>query len=99
LKKITYLVLISIALMSMAMAQDFVKGWEPGQPINLSGIGKEVFEGALFQGDGWFMDPSNTMTPSMAAFAKNNPSDGKPLISIPGAFVGAKSNLADPRNI
>lgn len=123
-KALMYLVIISIALMSMATAQDFVQGeakgadapgavmigleqgqdkeldalWN-GKYLQLSGVGADVFDGAFFQSDGWAFDTTGySMTPSMAAFLKDSPADGKSLVPAKkAAFVGTQVNPADPR--
>jgi hypothetical protein len=88
------LIVLGMAIMGIMHpcgAQDFVKGWEPGQPINLSGLDKSVFDNAMFQGDGWFMDPSMALTPSMSAFLADNPEDGRPIgnVTPKHAYVGS----------
>ena len=91
MRLLAYFVIIAMAVIGMAGAQDFVKGWEPGQPVNLSGLNKSVFDGAMFQGDGWFMDPSMALTPSMSAFLADSPEDGRPIgnVTPKHAFVGS----------
>lgn len=78
----TFFVLIVLVATGMASADNFIQGWEPGQAVNLSGLNKSVFDGAIFQGDGWFMDPSMALTPSMSAFLADNPEDGRPIGNV-----------------
>jgi len=70
-----------------------------GTPLQLSGVGAKVFDSAFFKSDGWAFDTTGySMTPSMSAFLKDSPADGKPLVPAKkAAFVGAQSNPADPR--
>jgi hypothetical protein len=122
-KNMMYLILVSIALMSTTMAQDFVQGEAKGadsasamaigqdgqdkeanalfrgESIQLSGIGGDIFDTAFFQSDGWVFDATGySLTPSMAAFLKDSPADGKPLTPAKkAAFVGSQSNPDDPR--
>ena len=63
------------------------------QPVPLSGIDSSVFESAFFMQKDWVFDTTSySMTPSMGAFAKNNPADGKPLVpAAKSASVGLVS--------
>lgn len=85
------MMVIAFAITGIAASQDFVEGWEPGQAVNLSGLDKSVFDGAMFMGDGWFMDPSTALTPSMSAFLADNPEDGRPIgnVTPKHAYVGS----------
>ena len=92
--------------LGVAFAEDFIQGWMPGEPVNLSGVGKEVFDSAMFASDGWWMDSgSSGLTPSMSAFRKDNPDDGKPLgePAKKAAFVGsvwaAKNGNVSPEGV
>lgn len=70
-----------------------------GTPLQLSGVGAKVFDSAFFKSDGWAFDTTGySMTPSMSAFLKDSPADGKPLTPAKkAAFVGSQSNPDDPR--
>mgnify|MGYP000913786800 FL=1 len=110
------MVIIAMAVMGLATAQDFVSGEMKGsdapqafkiggddpaddlfvktmQPVPLSGIDSSVFESAFFMQKDWVFDTTSySMTPSMGAFAKNNPADGKPLVpAAKSASVGLVS--------
>ena len=78
--KILLAVLTLAFLASIAGAQDFVKGSQAGGPVELSGLSPDVFDGAFFQSDGWTFDmTSYSMTPSQAAFLKDDKKDGTPF--------------------
>ena len=88
---------------AMAIGQDGqdkeAKALFRGESIQLSGIGGDIFDTAFFQSDGWVFDTTGySLTPSMAAFLKDSPADGKPLTPAKkAAFVGSQSNPDDPR--
>ena len=88
---------------AMAIGQDGqdkeAKALFRGESIQLSGIGGDIFDTAFFQSDGWVFDATGySLTPSMAAFLKDSPADGKPLTPAKkAAFVGSQSNPDDPR--
>jgi len=74
--RLSILILTIIALTGIAFSQDFVK---VDGTIQLSGVNASVFETGIFQ-DGWIFDiAANSLTPSQAAFVKDNAADGKPL--------------------
>ena len=78
--KILLAVLTLAFLASIAGAQDFTKGSQAGGPVELSGLSPDVFDGAFFQSDGWTFDmTSYSMTPSQAAFLKDDKKDGTPF--------------------
>ena len=78
-----------------------VEGLFVGEPVQLSGVGADIFDTAFFQMDGWAFDTSSySITPSQSAFLKDNVKDGKPMVPAKkAAFVGAKSAGDDPRAV
>jgi len=114
------MVIIAMAVMGLATAQDFVSGEMKGsdapqvfkiggddpaddlfvktmQPVPLSGIDSSVFESAFFMQKDWVFDTTSySMTPSMGAFAKNNPADGKPLVPAAKSAVIGLIGLQKP---
>ena len=76
-----------------------VLGLWNGTPIQLSGVGADVFDTAFFKSDGWAFDTSSySITPSQSAFLKGDANDGKPMgPAKKAAFVGAPSVGDDPR--
>ena len=67
------------------------------QPVPLSGIDSSVFESAFFMQKDWVFDTTSySMTPSMGAFAKNNPADGKPLVPAAKSAVIGLIGLQKP---
>ena len=78
-----------------------VEGLFVGEPVQLSGVGADIFDTAFFQMDGWAFDTSSySITPSQSAFLKDNVNDGKPLVKAKkAAYVGAPSAGDDPREV
>ncbi len=78
-----------------------VEGLFVGEPVQLSGVGADIFDTAFFQMDGWAFDTSSySITPSQSAFLKDNVKDGKPMVPAKkAAFVGAPSTGDDPREV
>ena len=76
-----------------------VEGLFVGEPVQLSGVGADVFDTAFFKSDGWAFDTSSySITPSQSAFLKDNVKDGKPMGKTKkAAYVGAPSTGDDPR--
>jgi len=79
MKFIYILVLIGliIGLSGLGSSQDFVKR----QAVQLSGVDPNVFDfDSMFMNDDWVFDMTmDSWTPSMKAFMKDNPEDGKGL--------------------
>ena len=76
-----------------------VEGLFVGEPVQLSGVGADIFDTAFFQMDGLAFDTSSySITPSQSAFLKDNVKDGKPMGKTKkAAYVGAPSTGDDPR--
>ena len=76
-----------------------LEGLFVGEPVQLSGVGADIFDTAFFQMDGWAFDTSSySLTPSQSAFLKDNVKDGKPMGKTKkAAYVGAPSTGDDPR--
>lgn len=76
-----------------------LEGLFVGEPVQLSGVGADIFDTAFFQMDGWAFDTSSySITPSQSAFLKDNVKDGKPMGKTKkAAYVGAPSTGDDPR--
>jgi hypothetical protein len=71
------MVLIALIMGGIAVGQDFVKR----ESVQLSGVNFSIFDmNTMFMSDEWFMDMTmDSWTPSMKAFMKDNPNDGKGL--------------------
>lgn len=58
---------------------DLISGTQKGGPVNLSGLSPDIFDGAFFQVEGWTFDVSgSSMTPSQAAFLRDDDKAGAP---------------------
>jgi len=83
--RILIFAVIALVAIGIASGQDFVKGTQKGGPVELSGLSGDIFEGAFFQSDGWYMDmTSYGLTSSQAAFLKDDAKDGKPAGNVTG---------------
>lgn len=99
MRKILFILIIALAAIGIASSQDLIKGVQKGGPIQLSGLSPDIFEGSFFASDGWTFDPTSySLTPSMAAFAKDNKDDGTPFFINKTAYVGSvRKGSNDPR--
>jgi hypothetical protein len=74
------ILVVLVMLVSVGYGQDLVKGIQKGGPVQLSGLSKDIFDGAFFASEGWTFDTTSySLTPSMAAFlGGNDAKDGAP---------------------
>lgn len=96
-----FAIMILVGLAGAQLGGDFIKVNGSYKVAELSGTDSDIFDTGYFLEDYWVFDTNTySVNPSMAAFMKENPADGKPLAnSTKSAYVGGVYLPGDPRKV